>query len=73
MPVYEQSGLLCYIDSAKEHVRFGFYRGAELPNSDRLLEGNSKTGGHIKLRALNNIQRSSLTNLVKAIIFLNNS
>lgn len=71
MPVYEHHGLLCYIDSAKEHVRFGFYHGAELPDPDRLLEGTSKTGRHIYLRALSDIPKRPLTNLVKAAVLLN--
>lgn len=71
MPWFEQNGLLCYIDSAKGHVRFGFYRGAELPDPEGLLEGTGKTGRHIKVRDLKDILRGPLTSLVKEAVRLN--
>ncbi|MFQ5925498.1 MAG: DUF1801 domain-containing protein [Dehalococcoidia bacterium] len=73
MPVFEQDGLVCYIDSTKEHVRFGFYRGAELPDPDGILEGTSKVGRHIRMRDLSDIRKSSLINLVTAAVRLNRS
>ncbi len=73
MPVFEQDGLVCYIGSASEHVRFGFYRGAELADPDAILEGTGKGGKHVKIRTRGDVPKSSLISLVKAAVELNRS
>ena len=50
-PVYKQDGLLCYIASVKEHVRFGSTRTLPSP-LDGILENGNDHGGHIRLHAL---------------------
>lgn len=71
MPWFELNGLLCYMDSTKEHIRFGFYKGAEIPDPEGLLEGTGKTGRHIKLRDIGDITRGTLTEMLKEAVRLN--
>src|SRR3954454_15004298 len=40
-------GLVCTIILSKKGVKLGFYRGAELPDPDRLLEGAGKVHRYV--------------------------
>ena len=40
-----------YVDAYRNHVSVGFFRGAELPDPDRLLEGAGRLMRHVKLRS----------------------
>ena len=39
-----------YVNAFTNHVNVGFFRGAELPDPDRLLEGTGRFMRHVKLR-----------------------
>src|SRR5690606_41229841 len=39
-----------YVNAFKSHVNVGFFRGAELPDPEGLLEGTGKLMRHVKLR-----------------------
>jgi hypothetical protein len=39
-----------YVNTFREHVDVGFFRGAELADAAGLLEGTGKLGRHVKLR-----------------------
>jgi hypothetical protein len=39
-----------YVNTFREHVNVGFFRGSELPDAGRLLQGTGKLGRHVKLR-----------------------
>lgn len=39
-----------YVNAFKAHVNVGFFRGAELPDPEGLLEGTGKFMRHVKLR-----------------------
>src|SRR5215831_1205534 len=39
-----------YVDTFTSHVNVGFFRGAELPDCDGLLEGSGKAMRHVKLK-----------------------
>jgi hypothetical protein len=39
-----------YVNAFRAHVNVGFFRGAEIADPDRLLEGTGKLMRHIKLR-----------------------
>ena len=41
---------LGYVNAFTAHVNVGFFRGAALPDPDRLLQGNGKLMRHVKLR-----------------------
>jgi len=39
-----------YVNSFRAHVNVGFFRGSELPDPARLMEGTGKLGRHVKLK-----------------------
>lgn len=50
---------------AKNHVNLGFNYGAELPDSDNLLEGTGKLFRHIKIKYVEQLSDKSLIALLK--------
>ena len=54
----------CYIGAHKQHVNLGFYRGADLPEPEGLLEGTGKVLRHVKVRELDEVEQPSLRQLV---------
>ena len=65
MPVYAGTKDVCYIGAFKKHVNLGFYRGAELNDRDNLLEGTGKSLRHVKIASLDDIDKRSLSALIK--------
>jgi hypothetical protein len=55
-----------YVDAFTAHVNVGFFRGAELPDPGRLLEGAGKFMRHVKLRPGGDADPAALTGLVTA-------
>lgn len=47
-PTFVGRGNVCYLASYSDHVNLGFYRGAELPDPRKLLEGTGKALRHVK-------------------------
>ena len=56
---------------AKEHVIFGFMRGAMLRDPRKLLEGTGKYLRHVKLRSTADVRRPEVRVLVKQAAQLN--
>ena len=54
-----------YVNAFKSHVNVGFFRGAELSDPKRLLEGTGKFMRHVKLSPERNINVKALMNLIK--------
>lgn len=54
-----------YVNAFKDHVNVGFFRGAELPDANGLLEGTGKFMRHVKLRPGQPIDEASLSKLVR--------
>lgn len=48
-PVYQQNEMVCYLQAHSHHVRFGFWRGAELDDPEGFLEGSGKSMRHVKI------------------------
>lgn len=63
-PSYSRDGLVCYLQTAKNHVNFGFYQGATLIDRDGLLEGDGTKMRHIRIRKLADIQPEPFKNLI---------
>lgn len=55
-----------YVDTFTGHVNVGFFRGAELADPKRLLEGSGKLMRHVKLRPGVAIDAAALTGLIRA-------
>lgn len=54
-----------YVGAFKAHVNIGFFRGAELADPQRLLEGTGKFMRHVKLRPETNVDATALTKLIE--------
>ena len=55
-----------YVNVFKAHVNVGFFRGSELDDPTRLLEGSGKRMRHVKLRPGVEIDSEGLTTLITA-------
>ena len=55
-----------YVDAFTAHVNVGFFRGAELADPARLLEGTGKYMRHVKLRPESDVDATALIKLVDA-------
>lgn len=55
-----------YVNAFKAHINVGFFRGAELPDPDHLLEGTGKFMRHVKIRPEPEVDAEALTNLIKS-------
>ncbi|HEY2396454.1 MAG TPA: DUF1801 domain-containing protein [Rudaea sp.] len=54
-----------YVNAFKDHVNVGFFRGAELPDTNGLLEGTGKFMRHVRLRPGQKIDDAALRRLVR--------
>jgi hypothetical protein len=54
-----------YVNAFKAHVNVGFFRGAEIPDPDGLLEGAGKFMRHVKLRPDRNVEATHLRRLIE--------
>ena len=70
-PVYEENGPFAYIKPSKNHVTFGFWRGAELTDPKGRLEGDGDRMKHVKLASMADIRKSELQKFVKEALKLN--
>jgi hypothetical protein len=70
-PVYESNGPFAYIKAFKNNVNFGFWRGIDIPDPDKILQGSGDKMRHVKLTRLNDIQEEVLEVFVKEAIKLN--
>ena len=71
IPSFDLNGPLCFYMVAKEHVVFGFLRGAILRDPEKLLEGTGKYLRHVKLRRPADVRRPEVRALVKEAAELN--
>src|SRR6186713_878787 len=49
-----------YVNAFTAHVNVGFFRGAEIADPERLLEGTGKFMRHVKLRPESNVDAPAL-------------
>jgi hypothetical protein len=54
-----------YVNVFTSHVNVGFFRGAELPDPARLLQGSGKRMRHVKLRPGTATDAASLSRLIE--------
>jgi hypothetical protein len=55
-----------YANAFTAHVNVGFFRGAELPDPDGLLQGTGRFMRHVKLRPGQAVNEAALERLVQA-------
>ena len=53
-----------YVNAFSSHVNVGFFRGAELPDPKRLLEGTGRYMRHVKLRPGQQVDAEALRRLI---------
>ncbi|HWL11808.1 MAG TPA: DUF1801 domain-containing protein [Ureibacillus sp.] len=73
MPNYSYKGLVCYLQTAKKHVKLGFHKGNLLQEGagKDLLEGTGKTMRYITLKKKEDLQPEVFTTLIVAAMELN--
>ena len=54
-----------YVDAFTAHVNVGFFRGAEIPDPEHLLEGTGRFMRHVKLRPGSDIDDTALIKLIE--------
>ena len=54
-----------YVNAFKDHVNVGFFRGAEIADPHRILEGTGKFMRHVKLRSQDEDDSMALRNLIE--------
>ena len=54
-----------YVNAFRAHVNVGFFRGAEIADPKRLLEGTGRFMRHVKLRPERDPDATALTQLIK--------
>ena len=54
-----------YVNAFKAHVNVGFFRGAEIADPERLLEGTGKFMRHVKLRPERHVDPTALMKLIE--------
>lgn len=54
-----------YVNAFSDHVNVGFFRGAEISDPDKLLEGNGRFMRHVKLRPDDQINVAGLSALIQ--------
>lgn len=59
-----QDAAFAYVNAFQAHVNVGFFRGAEIADPDRLLEGTGRYMRHVKLKPGNNIDAGALERLI---------
>ncbi|MDQ3929964.1 MAG: DUF1801 domain-containing protein [Chloroflexota bacterium] len=68
--IYGTSGKMtdwvCYIAPFKSRINLGFFRGAELPDPEGLLEGTGKLLRHVKIGQVEEIERPAIKALLVA-------
>lgn len=66
IPTFEAKDPFCFYMVGKNHVTFGFHYGTSLHDPQGLLEGSGKNLRHVKLRAVEELHRKGLKELVLA-------
>jgi hypothetical protein len=54
-----------YVNAFSAHVNVGFFRGAEIADPERLLEGTGKFMRHVKLRPERDVDATALRKLIE--------
>jgi hypothetical protein len=70
-PIYASGGTgICYLQSNKADVNFGFNEGARLNDPQSRLHGSGKAMRHVKIKRLDDIDEDYFSTLVEQAIAL---
>lgn len=56
---------ICVIIPSKKRIKLGFNRGAELPDSEKILTGTGKVHKYAEIKSIEDIKSKALKNLLK--------
>lgn len=70
-PVYEAGGPFCYFKAFKSSLNFGFWRGADLDDPKKLLDGSGDKMRHVKLTRVEEIDEAAFADFVRQAVELN--
>jgi len=57
--------MICTIIPSKKGIKLGFYKGRDLPDIHKLLEGAGKLSRYVKIKSKEQIQSAALKKLIK--------
>src|SRR5437016_5937393 len=60
--------MFCYITTHAGHINLGFPQGADLPDPNRVLEGEGKAMRHIKFKSMRDLERPFVRRYIQAAI-----
>jgi len=58
--------MVCTIIPSKKGLKLGFYKGVDLPDPDKLLEGTGKTSRYVEITSDKQIKSVALKKLIKS-------
>ena len=67
-PTYSKNSIVCYIGAYKDHVNFGFWKGADMKDPNGLLEGSGKGLRHVKVYTVKDIKKGAFRKLLKEAV-----
>lgn len=70
-PVFEYEGPIAWMKAFGKHVSFGFFRGTQLKDPDRILEGTGARMRHVKIKDPTLIPVAKIDALVRQAAELN--
>ncbi len=56
--------MICTIIPSKKGLKLGFYRGIDLPDPDKLLEGNGKISRYVEIKSEEQISSAAIRKLI---------
>ena len=70
-PVWEWNGPMIWMKAYPKHVNIGFWRGTEMDDPKKVLQGDGERMRHIKITTVEEIPADALRELVKQAVKLN--
>jgi hypothetical protein len=70
-PVWEWNGPMIWMKAYPKHVDIGFWRGTEMDDPHKVLQGDGERMRHIKVTSVEAIPADALRDLVRQAIKLN--
>ena len=70
-PVWEWNGPMIWMKAYPKHVNIGFWRGTEMDDPQKVLQGDGERMRHIKVTSVDEIPADALRDLVRQAVKLN--
>ena len=60
--------MICTIIPSKKGLKLSFYKGLDLPDPDKLLEGTGKISRYVEIRSVEQIKSAALRKLIQSAL-----